>query len=101
MIGAHKSPRFKADLNDHALYLADHNPDTALKFVDAVEYTIDLIATQPFMGAERVFESVKVELRMHPVSGFDNFLIFYQPFEKGLFAIRLLHGSRDIQAVFE
>jgi len=50
MIGAYKSPRFKADLNNHALYLADHNPDTALKFIDSVEYTVDLIATQPFMG---------------------------------------------------
>lgn len=101
MIGAHKSPKFKADFNDHAIYLADHNSDAALKFVDAVEYTLGLIVTQPFMGAKRVFATKTVELRMQPVSKFENYLIFYQPFKEGLLAVRLLHGSRDINGLFE
>ena len=101
MIGAHKSPKYKEDLNRHALYLADHNPDAALKFVDAAEETLDLLATQPNMGAKRLFADGALALRMFPVSEFKRFLIFYRPFDEGVYAIRLLHSARDIEAEFE
>lgn len=99
--GAQKRPLFKLDLNDHALYLADHNAEAALKFVDSVEETLDLIASQPKMGVERLFAGGAVKLRMLAVSGFKNHLIYYQPLAQGLIAIRLLHGAMDSEAVFE
>lgn len=101
MIGAHKSPKYKDDLNRHALYLADHNPDAALRFVDAAEETLNLLATQPEMGAKRVFSNRELALRMFPVTDFKRFLIFYKPYEQGVYGIRLLHSARDIEAIFE
>ena len=101
MIGANKSPKYKDDLNRHALYLADHNPDAALRFVDEAEATLSLLATQPHMGVKREFADGVWKLRMFPVSGFKHYLIFYQAFEEGIYAIRLLHSARDIGSVFE
>lgn len=101
LAGVHHRPIFKTDFQNHALYLADHNPSAALKFVDAVDETLALIATQPYMGALRVFAAGAVHLRMVPVAGFKNYLIYYQPLERGLIAIRLLHASMDSLSVFE
>jgi len=101
LIGVHQRPLFMSDFNDHALYMADHNPSAALKFVDSVDTTLNLIATQPHMGAHRIFAGGAVKLRMLPVTGFKNYLIYYQPFDEGLLAIRLLHASMDSVSVFE
>jgi len=35
------------------------------------------------------------------VRGFRNYLIFYQPVEGGIEAIRLFHGAQDIESAME
>ena len=35
------------------------------------------------------------------IRGFENFLIFYRPIEDGIEVIRVLHGAREIERVFE
>ena len=35
------------------------------------------------------------------IKGFENHLIFYRPSEDGVDIIRVLHGARDIEKVFE
>lgn len=38
---------------------------------------------------------------MFPVKKFENYLIFYQSMEEELLIVRVLHGARDIAALFE
>jgi plasmid stabilization system protein ParE len=38
---------------------------------------------------------------MFPVKRHENYLIFYQSTEDELLAVRVLHGARDIAALFE
>lgn len=40
-------------------------------------------------------------MRMFPVKKFDNYLIFYQSTEEEVLVVRVLHGARDIAALFE
>jgi plasmid stabilization system protein ParE len=38
---------------------------------------------------------------MFPIIKFENFLIFYQSTEEEILIVRVLHGARDIAALFE
>jgi toxin ParE1/3/4 len=40
-------------------------------------------------------------VRRLPVKGFENYLIFYVPRSGGIDVIRVLHGARDIDNLFE
>jgi plasmid stabilization system protein ParE len=38
---------------------------------------------------------------MFPIMKFENFLIFYQSTDEEILIVRVLHGARDIAALFE
>jgi toxin ParE1/3/4 len=38
---------------------------------------------------------------MRPIRGFGKYLIFYLPLEDGIEIVRVLHGPRDVQSLFE
>jgi plasmid stabilization system protein ParE len=40
-------------------------------------------------------------LRRWRVRGFENFMIFYHPLSNGIEIVRVLHGARDIESLFE
>lgn len=40
-------------------------------------------------------------IRSWSITGFPNHLIFYRPVEGGIEVLRVLHGARDINAIFE
>jgi toxin ParE1/3/4 len=40
-------------------------------------------------------------MRVWPVKGFENHLIFFRPIDGGIEVIRVLHAARDIESVFE
>jgi len=41
-----------------------------------------------------------VGLRAWPIDGFRNHLVFYRPTDEGVDIVRVLHGARDIEALF-
>jgi toxin ParE1/3/4 len=52
------------------------------------------------LGIPEVCDSPQLaELRCWPIRGFEKHLIFYLPKPDGIEVIRVLHGSRDIQAI--
>jgi toxin ParE1/3/4 len=40
-------------------------------------------------------------MRRVPVTGFEYYLIFYLPHEGGIDVIRVLHGARDLDSLFD
>ena len=91
------------DLADIAVYLAGESgsDDLALRFLDAAETSFENLAVMPEMGATRHYnDPVLAEVRVWPVVGFPNHLIFYRPSECGIEVIRVLHAKRDIEALF-
>jgi toxin ParE1/3/4 len=53
------------------------------------------LADFPQIGTRR--DELKAGLRSQPVG---NYLIFYFPLEDGIDIVRVLHGSRDVDAIF-
>jgi toxin ParE1/3/4 len=52
------------------------------------------------MGTPREYGGIK-GLRMSRVRGFEGPLVFYRPLAGGIEIIRVLHASRDLEALFK
>jgi toxin ParE1/3/4 len=93
----------KEDVREIALYIADDNLKAAEAFRLALEHVRLTLADLPEMG--RVYDFGKRELkglRMLPVPDFPKYLVFYvyqEPVEE-VEIFRVLHGARDIPALF-
>ncbi len=96
------TPRARDDIIEGALYIAGDNPDAAERFLTAVERTFETLTHSPRIGANRTFADPRLEgVRMFPVTGFRNHLIFYRPTGTAVEVIRVLHAARDIKRLFE
>lgn len=92
----------EVDLLDHLDYIADDNPDAALRFVEAIEKACERLAEMPNIGRIREFNNPRLMgIRMWPVPGFSRYIIFYQANEAQVRVLRILHSARDIPALFE
>ena len=96
-----KSTLFEADFAACALSLSEANPSAALRFVDAVEAAIGLLARFPEMGPVWRYGSRKRPTHYLLVPGFHNYLIFYRHEGREIRLGRLLHGAQDLRDVLE
>ncbi|HEV2500318.1 MAG TPA: type II toxin-antitoxin system RelE/ParE family toxin [Terriglobia bacterium] len=96
-------PAAENDLDEQAEYLAVHRDlDTGLRFYRAAEETLELLASQPEMGkVTKYLSPYFIDARMFPLHEFPKHLIFYRPVENGIEVIRVLHGARDLEKLFE
>lgn len=95
-------PSADADLDaifDHLYEQSDL--ETAWRFFSAVQESFERIEQMPFIGGARRFRSSRIrDLRQWPVSGFEDFLIFYRVTSDRIDIHRILHARRDLEAVF-
>ena len=78
------------------------SPDPAERFVTALEKTLRILVKNPELGPARRFrQSDLAAVRSFPVKGFDRHLVFYRPTENGIEVLRVLHGARDLGAIFD
>ena len=100
---AHKTPRAKQDLEDCAIYLAENGSlQVALRFLECSEATFEILAEHSGFGRQMQFSRPELEgLRSFRVQGFENHLVFYLPREFGIEVVRVLHGARDLEAIFD
>lgn len=81
---------------DH--YAAEAGEAVALRFVDALERTLRLIARHPAAGSPRLgYELQLPGLRTHGLRGFPH-LVFYVERQDDIDVWRVLDGRRDIPA---
>ena len=92
-----KSPQALVEILDAALYIAEDSPDAGADFIDKVEESCALLATQPTMGTRYRGENVAIQnVRFVPVKKFVHFLIFYRVHEDTVEILRVIHGARDL-----
>jgi toxin ParE1/3/4 len=96
-------PAADRDLDEQAEYLAAHQSlEMALRFYRAAEQTFRLLASQPKIGKVTAYRSPFLAgMRMFPLKRFSKYLVFYRLLESGIEIIRVLHGARDIESLFE
>lgn len=86
-------PQAAVDLEGIGDYIASHNPNAAVRFVDALERRWNLLTLHPFSGAPR--EDIAPGIR-HLVVG--EYLTLYRVNDDAIEIVRVLHGHRNIEA---
>jgi len=84
----------RCDLQEISRYLGERNPTAAEKILDELIGRFELLGKQPTLGAPR---NDLLEGLRHTVVR--KYVIYYRPFEKGIEILRVVHGSRDIDAI--
>jgi toxin ParE1/3/4 len=96
-----RRPAADRDVREAAFAIADSNPTAAIRFVDAVRTTEELLLDSPGIGTARDYGNpVLAGMRWHSVKGFRKYLIFYIPRSDGIEVVRVLHGARDLETIF-
>jgi len=92
-----KSRQARADLLDIGEYIfgQSHSEETAHRVLDAIDEKCQFLARNPFAAEAR--PDLAPQLRASPVG---SYVIFYRPIDDGIEVVRVLHGARDIPAVF-
>ncbi len=90
------SPRASADLIEIWSYIADDSVANADAFIDKMYETIQLLANKPGSGRHR--EELAPGIQSFP---FGRYIIFYRVVSSAIEIIRVLHGARDIENIFE
>lgn len=93
MVKVVKRPRAELDSLDIWDFIAEDSLDRADDFLDFLEEKLANLARNPGMGKRR--EDISPDLRSFPVK---NYIVFYREIEGGIDVIRILHGSRNIEA---
>ena len=86
-------PQAAVDLEGIGDYIASHNPNAAVRFVDALERRWNLLTLHPFSGAPR--EDIAPGIR-HLAIG--EYLTLYRVAGDAIEIVRVLHGHRNIDA---
>ncbi|MGH9440059.1 MAG: type II toxin-antitoxin system RelE/ParE family toxin [Terriglobia bacterium] len=90
------------DLLEHFVFIGQSSEDAAQRFLRSAEETFQLLASQPEMGKLAEHRSpLLAGVRRFPVKDFPKYLIFYRPIRDGIEVVRVIHGARDIPALFE
>lgn len=84
------------DLTEIAFRIAEQNPDAADRWLEMIGDKCKTLMRMPEMGRRRY--DLAPNLRSFAVG---NYVIFYRPIPEGIQIIRVLHGARDISALFE
>ena len=91
-----RRPHAEADILEIWGYIAEDSVAAADRWVDKLDEKFALWATQPMMGCAR--DELSPGIRS---LAFGRYVVFFQPLPDGIDVIRVLHGSRDINASFE
>lgn len=96
------TPKASQDLDNIYNFIAENNPDAALKFFDAARQTFNQLAKNPGIGT--IYEVSKPELkglRKWRVKKFDKYIIFYFYSDDLVEIVRILYAGRDVSAILE
>jgi toxin ParE1/3/4 len=86
------------DVLEIFVYIGEDNLDAADRFLAAYDADLKRLAMIPHIGRLREFHNPKlINLRSWPISGFENFLLFYRPTDAEVQILRVIHGARDIE----
>ena len=86
-----------ADLADIWAYIALDSPDNTDLFIDRIFRICQQgLASNPRLGRTR--EELSPGLRSLV---FESYVIFYHPMPNGVAVVRVLHGVRDIESIFD
>ena len=94
-------PLARFDLYEIGLYLSERDLDVSKRFNRAVDRTLEYLLESPESGERRDYSNPEyANMRVWQVSGFRNYLIFYRVNDTDITVVRVIHGARDYDTMF-
>jgi toxin ParE1/3/4 len=89
------SGRARRDLLQLWRYIAEDNEFAADRLIDLITQHFQLLGRNPYAGKSR--DDLRPGYRSFPVG---QYVVFYRLAEPGIQIMRVLHGKRDLDALF-
>jgi toxin ParE1/3/4 len=89
------SPRARKDFSEILGFIGRTSPDSALDFVTRLQLMCDRLAEMPELGRKR--DDLLLGMRAFPI---ERYTIFYRITKSGVEIVRVLHGARDVESIF-
>jgi toxin ParE1/3/4 len=86
----------RTDLQEIHSHIAKDKPEAARRFVERLRSKARQLAESPGMGRSRR-EDLRPDLFSFPVG---QYVLFYREQPDGIVLVRVIHGSRDLPALF-
>ena len=95
MLKVFRTAAAEVDLLDIWSYIARDSTRAADGLLDSIAAACNVLADNPAAG--RLREELAPNLRSIAVG---KYIVFYRPAQNGIVVIRILHGARDLPALF-
>jgi toxin ParE1/3/4 len=96
MLEVRITPSARSDLIDIWTYIAEDSITHADAFIDRLHDAMQSLSRQPNSGRNR--DHLAPGIQSFP---FGRYLIFYRVLSTAIEIVRVLHGARDVESVFE
>ena len=90
------SAHARADLQEIHVYIAKDNPEAARRLLERLRARARALSEMPGMGRSR--EDLRPGLFSFPIG---RYVLFYCPQPCGIVLVRVLHGRRNVPALFD
>ena len=94
------APAARQDIYECTEYLENRDIAVADRFRECIQQTVELLCGNPELG-ERFRRDLTGTIRKRGVLKFANYLIFYRREESILQVLRIIHGARDYEKLFD
>ena len=94
------SPDAQQDVNECIEYFESRDIAIADRFRKAVQKTVEMLRGNPELG-ERFRRDLTGTIRRRGILHFTNYLIFYRRGDSVLQVLRILHGARNYERLFD
>lgn len=90
------------ELSLQAEYIAHSSLDRALRFYEAAGDSFQRLLVTPDLGvACEIDQPALAGVRVWPIRGYPNHLIYYRATDSEIEILRILHGARDVGMAFQ
>jgi toxin ParE1/3/4 len=97
-----KRPEALSDLEEIQVAIGRNSLMAAERFSIEAERAFELLASMPELGGRSESDHpVLAGLRIWPIRRFRKYLILYRALTNGIEVVRVVHGARDIEGLFE
>jgi toxin ParE1/3/4 len=95
-------PAAQRDLEEITDFLDQRSLQVAIRFTFKASETFDKLLSMPGLGSLlEIPNPALLGVRAWPIRGFKNYIVFYRARDYGIEILRVLHGARDIEKIFE
>ena len=96
------TPAAARDVVDIATYIGRQIADAANRFLDAMDETTASLSATPELGQLYVTAKPRLQgLRVVRIAGYSKYLLFYIAAHHEIQVVRVSHGARDVQRLFD